>query len=228
MRHLSRCISIQSTNIPAWTAQHRSHFPAAGARPNWRGKTVLGLGQLFRGSPDKQAGRRLYAAAVAQAREPGFYAGCGVPDTPTGRFDLIVLHGFLLMQRLKSDPAGRSLAQSFCNAVVEDVDRNLREMGIGDLSVGKKVKKLMEGFYGRLGAYEEALQGAGEVSLETVLQRNIYGNTPPAAAQLDAVVAYVRREAARLPGQSMASLRDGEAGFGPAPIPDGAPAETGR
>lgn len=189
---------------------------------------MLGLGRLFRRSPDKLAGRRLYAAAVAQAREPAFYAACGVPDTPTGRFDLIVLHGFLLMQRLKNDSGGRRLAQSFCDAVVEDIDRNLREMGIGDLSVGKKVKKLMEGFYGRLGAYEEALDGVGEASLETVLQRNIYGDTAPAAAQLDVLAAYVRREAARLPDQSLASLKDGEAGFGPAPVPGGAPAETSR
>ena len=112
---------------------------------------MLGLGQLFRTRPEKTAGRRLYAAAVAQARQPAFYADCGVPDTPTGRFDVIVLHGFLLMHRLKAAPAGRPLAQAFCDAVVEDMDRNLREMGIGDLSVGKKAKKLMQGFYGRRG-----------------------------------------------------------------------------
>jgi len=179
---------------------------------------VLGLGNLFRGRPEKAAGRRLYAAAVAQARLPGFYADCGVPDTPTGRFDLIVLHGFLLMRRLKSEPEGRPLAQSFCDAVVEDVDRNLREMGVGDLSVGKKVKKLMEGFYGRLGAYEEALNG-DDAQLTSTLQRNIYGVATPTAAQMAAVADYVRLEAARLPGQSIEQLGSGNAGFGPAPSP---------
>lgn len=177
---------------------------------------MLGLGRLFRGSPEKLAGRRLYGAAVAQARQPAFYAACGVPDTPTGRFDLIVLHAFLLLQRLKTEPEGRPLAQAFCDAVVEDVDRNLREMGIGDLSVGKKVKKLMQGFYGRLRAYEAAL-AADDGSLVSALKRNIYGNGTPAEAQLDAMAAYVRREAARLPERSLASLRDGEPGFGPAP-----------
>ncbi len=134
---------------------------------------MLGLGQLFRTRPEKTAGRRLYAAAVVQARQPAFYADCGVPDTPTGRFDLIVLHGFLLMQRLKAAPDGRLLAQAFCDAVVEDIDRNLREMGTSDLSVGKKVKKLMQGFYGRLAAYEKALQG-DDPMLISALKRNLY------------------------------------------------------
>jgi cytochrome b pre-mRNA-processing protein 3 len=183
---------------------------------NGKGTTVLGLGRLFRGSPEKLAGRRLYAAAVAQARQPAFYAACGVPDTPTGRFDLIVLHAFLLLQRLKAEREGRALAQAFCDAVVEDMDRNLREMGIGDLSVGKKVKKLMQGFYGRLHAYETALAD-DDGGLVPALKRNIYGSGTPAQAQLDAMAAYVRREAGRLPQQSLASLRDGEPGFGPAP-----------
>lgn len=177
---------------------------------------MLGLGRLFRGSPEKLAGRRLYAAAVAQARQPAFYAGCGVPDTPTGRFDLIVLHAFLLLRRLNAEPEGRPLAQAFCDAVVEDMDRNLREMGIGDLSVGKKVKKLMQGFYGRLRAYETAF-GADDLTLVSALKRNIYGNGTPAEAQLDTLTAYIRREAERLPQQSLASLWDGEPGFGPAP-----------
>ena len=87
------------------------------------GTIVLGLRQLFGTRPEKAAGRRLYAAAVAQARHPDFYAEWGVPDTPTGRFDLIVLHVFLVMHRLKGDAAGRPLAQGLCDAVVEDMDR---------------------------------------------------------------------------------------------------------
>lgn len=179
---------------------------------------MLGLHHLFRTRPEKAAGRRLYAAAVAQARQPAFYADCGVPDTPTGRFDLIVLHGFLLMQRLKATPEGRPLAQAFCNAVVEDVDRNLREMGTSDLSVGKKVKKLMQGFYGRLGAYEEALQG-GDAMLISVLKRNLYASAAPADAQVAMMARYVRRESERLGGQSIQRLNAGEAGFGPCPAP---------
>lgn len=180
---------------------------------------MLGLGQLFRTRPEKTAGRRLYAAAVVQARQPAFYADCGVPDTPTGRFDLIVLHGFLLMQRLKAAPDGRLLAQAFCDAVVEDIDRNLREMGTSDLSVGKKVKKLMQGFYGRLAAYEKALQG-DDPMLISALKRNLYAAAEAAEAdeaQLAAVAAYVRREAARLQDRTVEQLGAGDPGFGPAP-----------
>jgi cytochrome b pre-mRNA-processing protein 3 len=171
---------------------------------------------LFRSRPEKDAGRRLYAAAVAQARSAGFYADCGVPDTPTGRFDVIALHGFLLMRRLKADPAGRPLAQAFCDAVVDDIDRNLREMGTSDLSVGKKVKKVMQGFYGRLGAYDEALQ-ADDSMLISALRRNLYGDGTPADAQIRAIAQYVRREAERLPGQTIDQLSAGETGFGPVP-----------
>lgn len=177
---------------------------------------MLGLGRLFRPRPEKEAGRRLYAAAVVQARQPDFYAACGIPDTPTGRFDLIVLHGFLLMRRLKAEPGGRPLAQAFCDAVVDDIDRNLREMGTSDLSVGKKVKKLMQGFYGRLGAYDEALQ-ADDSMLISVLRRNLYGDGAPADVQLQAMAQYVRREAERLQGRSIEQLSAGEAGFGPVP-----------
>lgn len=184
---------------------------------------MLGLRQIFRPRPEKTAGRQLYAAAVARAREPIFYADWGVPDTPTGRFDLIVLHVFLVMHRLKEDVAGRPLAQALCDAVVEDMDRNLREMGVGDLSVGKKVKRLMEGFYGRLGAYEEALQ-TGDEMLISVLKRNLYAATVPSDSQVDAVLRYVRRAAEALDGQPIAQLGAGQAGFGPSPA--GAAKET--
>lgn len=177
---------------------------------------MLGLAQLFRTRPEKAAGRRLYAAAVAQARQPSFYAECGVPDTPTGRFDLIALHGFLLMQRLKGAPDGRPLAQAFCDAVVDDMDRNLREMGTSDLSVGKKVKKLMQGYYGRLAAYEAALQG-DDPMLISALRRNLYGAGAAEEAQVAAVARYVRIEAARLGDRTVEQLAGGETGFGPAP-----------
>ena len=176
----------------------------------------MGLRDLFRTRPEKIEGRRLYAAAVAQARQPAFYETYGVPDTPTGRFDLIVLHGFLLMDRLKDDGAGRSLAQAFCDAAVEDMDRNLREMGIGDLSVGKKVKKLMEGFYGRLAAYEEALQST-DAMLISVLRRNVFAAGDPASGQVEAMARYVRIESERLRDRTIEQLRRGEPGFGPVP-----------
>jgi cytochrome b pre-mRNA-processing protein 3 len=181
------------------------------------GAIVRGLGQLFRSRPEKSAGRRLYAAVVAQARHPYFYTEWGVPDTPTGRFDLIVLHSFLLMHRLKGDAGGRPVAQGLCDAVVEDLDRNLREMGTGDLSVGKKVKRLMEGFYGRLAAYEAGLQ-AGDEALVSALRRNLYAASD--AAEAAGLAPYVRREAAALRAQPIEHLIAGTVRFGAPPPRD--------
>ena len=174
------------------------------------------LGQLFGSRPEKPAGRRLYAAVVAQARHPYFYTDWRVPDTPTGRFDLIVLHSFLVMHRLKGEPAGRPLAQALCGAVVEDLDRNLREMGTGDLSVGKKVKRLMEGFYGRLAAYEDALQG-GDEALIPALERNLYASSAGAGRGAAGLAPYVRREAAALMRQPIEQFIAGKVGFGEPP-----------
>ncbi len=170
----------------------------------------------FRRDPQMDAARRLYVAAVGQARQPEFYTVCGVPDTVTGRFDLIALHGFLLMNRLKSDATTRPLAQALSDVVVDDMDRNLREMGTGDLSVGKKVKRIMEGYFGRLEGYEKALSGSDD-GLEAALRRNLFAGVTPSDGQIAAVAAYVRREASGLVGQPIDRLEGGTVTFGPPP-----------
>jgi cytochrome b pre-mRNA-processing protein 3 len=176
----------------------------------------LKLQNWFREDPRKSAARRLYSAVIDQARRPEFYGVWGVPDTATGRFDTIALHSFLVMSRLQGDDNDRSPTQAFSNTVVDDLDRNLREMGTGDLSVGKKVKQLMQGFFGRLAAYEEALTEDDAV-LAATLQRNLYGSVKATDAQLSAMARYVRREAASLAEQPDDRLNAGEVLFGPPP-----------
>src|SRR5436309_3467908 len=104
---------------------------------------------LFRRNPLKQTAERAYGGVVAQARRPEFFALCGVPDTLDGRFELICLHAFLYLHRLKpeSAPAGE-FGQMFFDAMFADFDRSLRELGTGDLSVGREVKKMAQSFYG--------------------------------------------------------------------------------
>jgi cytochrome b pre-mRNA-processing protein 3 len=93
---------------------------------------------------------RLYGAAVAQARNPAFYVECRVPDTLDGRFDLIVLHLCLLIRRLRREgETGATLAQALFDTTFDDMDRSLREMGVGDLGVGRRVKAMASAFYGR-------------------------------------------------------------------------------
>lgn len=179
------------------------------------------LSQLFRRSPFKDTAHTLYFAAVRQARQPSFYAACGVPDTLDGRFDLIVLHVFLVMRGLKrAGEDGLRLGQTLLEVMFDDMDRNLREMGVGDLSVGKKVKAMARAFYGRSQAYAEALEPGAEISLlESALERNIYGREKPTREGLTALAAYVRAAAEMVESQPPDSLSAGHASFPPAPTP---------
>ena len=153
---------------------------------------------------------RLYAAAVAQARAPGFYAA-GIPDTFDGRFDLLVLHVFLLVRRLRRDGrAGETLAQALFDATFDDMDRTLREMGVGDLGVPKRVKAMARAFYGRAAAYDAALDAPDDTRLAAALGRNLLGDERAPAA----LCAYVRRADAELAAVSPAA---GETAFPPPP-----------
>jgi cytochrome b pre-mRNA-processing protein 3 len=121
----------------------------------------------------------LYGMIVAQARSRAFYADYGVPDTVEGRFELIVLHLVLLLRRLarmhqaggRSNSYGQQLFDAFCR----DLDDNLREMGVGDMAVPRKMRQFGEAFYGRQTAYNAALNGEDEGALEKALARNIFG-----------------------------------------------------
>jgi cytochrome b pre-mRNA-processing protein 3 len=178
---------------------------------------------IFKKPRHLDAAHALYAAVVTQARRPEFYAVHGVPDTVDGRFDLIALHAFLVMRRLKriaeaggeGARAAAGLSQALFDLMFADMDQNLREMGVGDLSVGKKVKRMATAFYGRVAAYDEGLEAAGERVLEEGLRRNLFGTVPGVSdAQLKALAAHVRREAGRLDGQGLADFAAGRVSFG--------------
>jgi cytochrome b pre-mRNA-processing protein 3 len=121
----------------------------------------------------------LYGMIVAQARSRAFYADYGVPDTVEGRFELIVLHLVLLLSRLarNSEAGGRGnkLGQRLFDMFCRDLDDNLREMGVGDLAVPRKMRQFGEAFYGRQTAYGAAMNADDERELEIVLARNIFG-----------------------------------------------------
>lgn len=172
------------------------------------------LKSLFRRTPLDVAASQSYIATVQQARQPGFYEEWQVPDTAIGRFDVIALHAFLLLHRLRDEAVAEKFVEAYCAAVFDDMDRNLREMGVGDLSVGKKVRKLAEGFFGRAGAYEEAL-GSGDDALHDALRRNLYAQQGPGSNTLAAVADYVRRCTAALAAQDVDVLTRGEINFAP-------------
>ena len=128
---------------------------------------------LFGAKRFDEAAHRIYFSLVEQARQPGFYLSCGVPDTADGRFDMIILHAFLLLRRLKKDHEQTAeLAQELFDLMFADMDQNLREMGLGDLAVGKRIKGMAAAFYGRIQAYEDGLAG-NETMLVDSLRRNL-------------------------------------------------------
>lgn len=177
----------------------------------------------FFGGGDRRDGpaRGLYESLVAQARQPGFYLHCGVSDTVDGRFDMILLHAFLVLRRLKRDHGQTAeLGQALFDLMFADMDSNLREMGVGDLGVGRRVKAMAEAFYGRIAAYEAGLAD-DDAMLAEALRRNLFRKAEPAAPAVACVVDYIRREAAALDGQPLAALMAGKVSFGPAP--DGQP-----
>ncbi|MFO1242771.1 MAG: ubiquinol-cytochrome C chaperone family protein [Rickettsiales bacterium] len=131
------------------------------------------LVKLFRPSSEQQEAYSLYAALVQQAREPRLYTTLGVPDTLDGRFELIVLHLFLIFERLQPDIGSGTFRQYLAEAFFDDMDRSLREMGVGDTGIGRRVQKMSEAFYGRMKNYAEAL--GNTAVLEDALRRNLYG-----------------------------------------------------
>jgi cytochrome b pre-mRNA-processing protein 3 len=158
--------------------------------------------------------RDLYGAIVAQAREPAFYSAYGVPDTVEGRFDLIVLHLVLVLaqigqeageQALPSEGAARAIGQQLFDTFCRDLDDNLREMGVGDLAVPKKMRSFAEAFYGRQAAYVAALAATDRRELENALARNIFDDAKSGERAVR-LAAYVRAALAQFGQQGQSAF----------------------
>lgn len=175
----------------------------------------MGLLGLFARKAHERAGFELYTAAVAAARQPRFFAELGVPDTLDGRFDLMSLHAALLIRRLRRDPdaAGPKLAQAVFDAMFADMDVNLREMGVGDLVVGKRVKRMWEAFHGRAAAYESAVDANDEVAMAEALTRNLWRGEAAPAGAAESLARYALAAAGLLAPQPISALKRGGVQF---------------
>jgi cytochrome b pre-mRNA-processing protein 3 len=152
--------------------------------------------RLFRRTPRDATIASLYGTIVAQARLPAFYQAYGVPDTVNGRLEMIMLHVVLLLRRLEGEAVPlRALGQALFDEFCRDMDESMREMGVGDLAVPKKMRRIGAAFYGRQAAYRAALDASDERPLAAVLQRNVFAGAPEGAAA-SRLAAYIH-EAAR-------------------------------
>jgi cytochrome b pre-mRNA-processing protein 3 len=159
----------------------------------------------------------LYGVVVTQARQPEFYAELGIPDTPIGRYELVVLHLFLILRRLQEAPreAGE-LPRMLVEAFVEDMDDSLRELGTGDLAVARKVRRAAAGLYERSQAYRQAFADGGMQELTGALSSHLAAQCD--ARQLAALAAYARAAWASLASQDVAGLLEGKATFPPVEV----------
>jgi cytochrome b pre-mRNA-processing protein 3 len=162
----------------------------------------------------------IYGMIVTQAREPLFYRDLGVPDTVNGRFDLLLMHLWLVLRRLKGVGSGKELSQALFDHFCSDMDDNLREMGVSDLKVPKKMQAFGEAFYGRTAAYDMALTEGGEALAQALCKNVLNGENIAKARQL---AAYAEAAMAALAQKDEADLTSGTFKF-PAPQPTGAQA----
>lgn len=160
---------------------------------------------LLRRRPLERQALDLYALAVEQARQPDFYTQLGVSDRIDSRFEIYTLHVLLLYVRLRQENGrGAELAQKLFDQYVSALDNALRELGVGDVSVGKKMRKLGEALYGRMASYEKALSDNDADALQVAIARNVYeiDNVETAAA----LTRYAVESNALLAGQTMADV----------------------
>ncbi|WP_419904184.1 ubiquinol-cytochrome C chaperone family protein [Kiloniella sp.] len=174
--------------------------------------------KLFSRKSDSDAVHDLYVCIITQAREKYFYQELSVPDSLDGRFDMITLHMFLILRRLRAENnITAEFSQKLFDLMFTDMDLSLREMGVGDVGVGKRVKAMVQGFYGRISAYEEALTqqlGTQEVaSLETALDRNLYGTVDVEDATLCKMKEYVLKQDLILAQQDISVIMSGTVKF---------------
>jgi cytochrome b pre-mRNA-processing protein 3 len=179
----------------------------------------------FRRNPRAATIAKLYGAIVAQARQPAFYRDYAVPDTVEARLDMIILHLALVTRRFGDDAASRGLGQGIFDAFCQDIDDNLREMGVGDLAVPKQMRRVGEAYFGRAAAYRQALEEPGGPGLAEAISRNIYGSGALDSAGAARLTAYVTQAARQLAAQEAGAFHRGQIDF---PDPESMPAHSGR
>jgi cytochrome b pre-mRNA-processing protein 3 len=164
----------------------------------------------------RRRGFELYTATVQAARDPVYFTDLGVPDTLDGRFDLVGLFVALLIRRLRAiEAAGGAagLAQAVFDAMFADMDFNLRELGVSDMSIGRRVRAMWEAFHGRALAYEGPLSAGDAAALEAALVRNVWRGDAEAALRAGTLAQVALAQDAHLREQDASALAAGQVDF---------------
>jgi cytochrome b pre-mRNA-processing protein 3 len=171
---------------------------------------VLFLKRLFNPSRFQSEARALYGEIAQRARRPVLFTLYGVPDSIDGRFEMLCLHAYALFHGLKGKGAdAEALSQAVYDVMFADLDGSLRELGVADLGVGKRIKIMTEALNGRIQAYDRAL-AAGDAELQQAIRRNVYGTVSPSDDQVRAMAAHLWRMRAvcvRAPLEEFSTLR---------------------
>lgn len=178
---------------------------------------------LFKRKPSvlETPARKVYEALILRAREPVFYRDLGVADTVDGRFDMLTLHACLVLRYLEKNKLGGSeFAQMLFDLMFMDMENNLRELGVGDVGMPKRMKKLIKAFYGRRKAYGDALDEEQDTAsaLKEALVRNLYRDAAPSPEVLQVMAGYCQNFAATVQNDDTdAMVLDGQVSLCPLP-----------
>lgn len=155
--------------------------------------------------PAVVAGEALYASAVAQARRPSLYTTLAVPDTREGRFELYSLHVILLLDRLRGgDERSGETKQALIDRFTRGLDDAFRELGVGDVAVPKRIKKLGEAFYGRARSADQAFAALPDTrTLQALLARTLFDGDDGKAAAMTVYIVRARETLAAQPAEAL-------------------------
>ncbi len=177
---------------------------------------------LFRRTPREPNIADLYGMIVAQARRGVFYRHYGVPDTVNGRFEMIALHMVLLLNRLEGEgPDLRGLGQGVFDLFCADMDASMREMGVGDLAVPRKMRRIGAAFYDRQAQYRQALTAPEDGPLIDALARSVFDGALHSEGAVR-LARYLRSAARALATQEAAAFARAGVRF---PVPESVPVE---
>lgn len=173
--------------------------------------------------------RRQYETITRTARNPLFYREMNAPDTVMGRFEILVLHMVLFFRHSRNaGDIAQMVAQEIVEAFFEDIDHSMRELGIGDAGVPKRMKKLTRMFYGRVKSYEDAIAAGDAAALAAALGRNIHPAAEADAPPMDALAAYALVADAGLAAVPARHFEDGTVAFPDPAAAAGARAQAGQ